>query len=142
MNKTIIVIASVLLIVASLIFGVFWGEKTANKAISAEAKQLDSLINSALLHSLTFAINGEITAINGRTLTLSAEGKSCSVNVEEDAEIRLARVMDENGEYISRTEYMEFNSIKMGDEVTVVLQGMAIEGFALSGKSVIVIAQK
>jgi hypothetical protein len=137
MNKAIIIIVGVVLIVASFAFGVFWGEKVNTQGISLEAKQIDQLKQSNLLQTLSFGVNGLVYNIDGRTITIDKEGKRYSVNIDTDAKIMLITATpQDDGTMSSESEEISFDSIKLGDNATIMISGNLDDGIRNSGKIV------
>jgi len=134
MSKTTILVISLLLIVASFVFGIFWGERM-NK-ISAEAKQLDQLVGSSILRSFTLVTSGSVAAVENRTLTVNQGGASFSIVVDEDVKVSLITVSQDNGNFSQVSEDATFDSIEIGDTVTIVSTAFADENFILSAQIV------
>jgi hypothetical protein len=140
MIKTFFVVASVLLIIASFAFGLFWGEKSITQSLSIEAKQIDSLRDTNLLQSISFGVNGKVSVINGRTLTLVKDGVTYTAEVSSDAKVN-SITTNRGGEnnFSSKMDDSSFDEIKIGDDVTVTMNGTEFEGFNLIGKVVTIL---
>jgi hypothetical protein len=140
MIKTIFVVVSVLLIIASFAFGMFWGEKSITQSLSVEAKQINSLRATNLLQSISFGVNGKVSAIDGRILTLERDGTVYTAEISSDAKVNLITT-NKGGEnnFSSEMDDSSFDAIKIGDDVTVTMNGTTFEGFNLVGKVVTIL---
>ena len=138
MNKTATILIIIILIAASFSLGLFLGQKTKNQAaVSEPIQQLNDLVTTPLLKSFMFTVTGDVTAIGGKTLTISQEGKDYFVEVGENTSIFLTEVIrGAEGFTTNDTVSAEFTSIKMGDQVTVLLRGVESEEFKVRVESV------
>lgn len=80
------------------------------------------LEKSKVVQSQWASARGKVTAITGRTLTLSAEGDTLAVLIKDNAEL-ITLVTGAKG--VPEPKPIEFKDIKVGDEVTIQIDVIA-----------------
>ena len=88
MNKTNLIalgiIGGLILLGAGYSYGIFTAQKGLEELQQAPTG-VSELLTSKVLRGLNASANGDITAISGRNLTLSAEGDTLIVLIRDDA---------------------------------------------------------
>lgn len=98
-------------------FGLLFGQKSGRASTDILA-----LVKSKVVQSQWASARGEVTKINDRTLTLTANEENLAIPIKEEAElIRLVR--GEGGAPVPIE--IEFKDVKVGDEVTVQIEIIA-----------------
>lgn len=113
------VIGGFILLSLSFSYGYFLGQKGIEE--TKLETSISNLLESKLVRDLRAVAEGEITKIVDRTLTLTSEGETLEIPIEEEAKI-IAVVLKEaaEGKVISpESKEIEFKDIKIGDKVTV-----------------------
>lgn len=135
MNKKEINVVILLIVVGLIIFaagaglGIFYQNKKNTsqlqeaEKISAEIKSLSSDIVTAV------AAYGKVTAINGRDVTLSYNGKTLTINVAENIPVTSLQAGSKN---------LKFSDIKQGDNLNIALK-IAEDG-KLIAQSIIILS--
>jgi hypothetical protein len=147
MNKIILTLVIIILIVVGFGGGFFLGKRTANqtnKNTNLKNSVLNNppvadLANSPLLTSAFFVMSGNVSAIDGRILTLTSNEKIFSTSIDEGAQIFSVSLPSKD----PKSSTSSFDAIKIGDRVSVTVGGAIENNFIFSGKGVtIIIASK
>jgi hypothetical protein len=145
MNKVILII-SIILIIFGFSFGIFLGKNMDSKtntnsenSASERQQQMEGLINSPLLASASFGMSGKVTKIEDRIVTIENNGNSFSAKIDSDAKISSVTISTVSTSTIPMPQDASFDSIKIGDIVTIMMSGSMEKNFIMGGKNVTIV---
>lgn len=120
----IAVIGGLILLGLGYSYGLFTTQKGL-KELQQAPTALSELLASKVIRGLSTSATGDITAISGRSLTLTAEGDTLTILIREDAPIyRLVppeEIAIEIPQPVAREE-ITLGEIKVGDKVNISCQ--------------------
>jgi len=133
MKKTILITIGIIilvLIIGSIGYqiglkgglGLFFGGKSGRAST-----EILALVKSKVVQSQWASARGQVTKIEDRTLTLTANGDKLAIPIKEEAEL-VGLVKGEGGAPVPKE--IEFKDIKVGDEVMVQIEITAEGQFA------------
>lgn len=131
MKKTaLIIIGVIILIIAGLSYqiGIKGGLGLVLSGKTGKAStEILALVKSKVVQSQWASARGQVTEIKDKTLTLTADGDKLAIPIKEEAGL-INLIRGEGGALVP--EKIEFEDIKIGDEVTVQIEIIAGGQFA------------
>lgn len=120
-NIVILLVVIVVLFVLGFGFGMMYQKQNGGTPNQAPSGLLRDLTNNVITSIVGY---GEITAIDGRSITISNQGGTVTAEVNEDAQVLIFNKPAEQpqvgtAQQLPKRTLSDFSALKVGDVVTV-----------------------
>ena len=140
-SKILTWVVILIIVIAASALG-YWS--AAKKNISAGEQVFLNLTKSKIVQSWTATAYGKITAISGKTVTLSSQNQSenLSILIKDSAKIELVNFLEPPQSGVvakTSTQQIQFSDLKVGQNASIAMQ--VINNGAVSGISIVIFSE-